>query len=221
MALLKHMLLGFAISFLGSIPLGYLNVIGFQVYEQAGLQALMAYLFGVVSVEVFILYFTYKSALFLSRQTQMKRFIELFSFVFLLVLAFLFWSSGTGENHQQFNQYSLGEGSFFLKGIGLNLINLMQIPFWLGWHLHVSQNYRPNLLGRNFYFAGALVGTFFGMFAFVLLLAHFTQQSAELQKYLLSFIVPLFFVLLAFYQILRYRKNFSCLNSIGSKHSSN
>lgn len=206
MVLLKHLLLGFAVSFLGSIPLGYLNVIGFQVYEQAGLQALMAYLFGVVSVEVFILYFTYKSALFLSKQTQIKRFIELFSIVFLLVLAFFFGSSGTSENHQQFNQYSLGEGSFYLKGIGLNLINLMQIPFWLGWHLYVYQNYRPNLLGRNFYFLGALAGTMLGMLTIVLVLAHFTEQSAELQKYLLSFIVPLFFVLLALYQIFQYRK---------------
>ncbi|MBS7786541.1 hypothetical protein KIH23_04455 [Flavobacterium sp. CYK-55] len=209
MVLLKHLLLGFAISFLGSIPLGYLNVIGFQVYEQAGLQALMAYLFGVVSVEVFILYFTYKSALFLSKQTQIKRFIELFSIVFLLVLAFVFGSSGTSENHQQFNQYSLGEGSFYLKGIGLNLINLMQIPFWLGWHLYVNQNYRPNLLGRNFYFLGALAGTMLGMLTIVLVLAYFTEQSAELQKYLLSFIVPLFFVLLALYQIFRYRKKYN------------
>lgn len=206
MALLKNLLLGFGISFLGSIPLGYLNLIGFTIYQKTGFQALATYLFGVISVEIFILYYTYQGAVFLSTQVKMKRFIELFSIVFLLVLAIVFGSSGTGENHQQFNQYGLGEGSFFLKGVGLNLVNLMQIPFWLGWHLYVNQNYRPTLLGRNFYFSGALLGTFFGMLVFVFLLAHYLNQSAWLQKYLLSFVVPLFFVLLAFYQIFGYRK---------------
>lgn len=203
MKLLRNLLLGLGISFLGSIPLGYLNVIGFQIYEQSGISALTAYLFGIISVEVVILYFTYKGALFLSKQAQMARLIDLFSIVFLLILAFIFWMS---ENRQNNAQAWLSEGSFFLKGISLNMVNLMQVPFWLGWHFYVNQNDQPNLLGRNLYFLGALLGTFLGMLSFVLLLAHFSHQSTSLQKYLLSCLVPLFFVLLAFYQIFRYRK---------------
>ncbi|MBS1534137.1 MAG: hypothetical protein JST78_03600 [Bacteroidetes bacterium] len=203
MKLLRNLLLGLSISFLGSIPLGYLNIIGFQIYEQSGLSALSTYLLGVITVEVVILYFTYKGALFLSKQVQIARFIELFSIVFLLILAFVF---AMGEYRQNVAQQWLGADSFFWKGISLNLVNLMQIPFWLGWHLYVNQNNQPNLLGRNLYFLGALSGTFLGMLSFVLLLAHFSDQSASLQKYLLSCLVPLFFVLLAFYQIFRYRK---------------
>lgn len=203
MKLIRNLLLGLGISFLGSIPLGYLNIIGFQIYEQSGLSALSTYLLGVISVEVVILYFTYKGALFLSKQAQIARFIELFSIVFLLILAFVF---AMGEYRQNFAQKWLGTDSFFWKGISLNVVNLMQIPFWLGWHLYVNQNDQPNLLGRNFYFLGALSGTFLGMLSFVLLLAHFSHQSTSLQKYLLSCLVPLFFVLLAFYQIFRYRK---------------
>lgn len=203
MKLLRNLLLGLGISFLGSIPLGYLNIIGFQIYEQSGLSALSTYLLGVISVEVVILYFTYKGALFLSKQVQIARFMELFSIVFLLILAFVFVM---GEYRQNVAQQWLGADSFFWKGISLNLVNLMQIPFWLGWHLYVNQNNQPNLLGRNLYFLGALSGTFLGMLSFVLLLAHFSDQSTSLQKYLLSCLVPLFFVLLAFYQIFRYRK---------------
>ena len=54
---LKNIFVGFLVSFIGSIPLGYLNVVGFQVYEKSGLSPTVLYLLGVIIIEFFVIYF--------------------------------------------------------------------------------------------------------------------------------------------------------------------
>ena len=48
---IKNIFVGFLVSFIGSIPLGYLNVVGFDIYAQKGLISTVFYLLGVVIVE--------------------------------------------------------------------------------------------------------------------------------------------------------------------------
>ena len=90
MKTLKNILVGFVVSFLGSIPLGYLNVIGFDIYHQSGLPSVIPYLFGVVSVEVFVIYFTLIFAQQLTSNKKLLRFIEGFSVVFMVILEIMF-----------------------------------------------------------------------------------------------------------------------------------
>ena len=58
MRYLKNIAVGFGVSYIGSIPLGYLNVIGFDIYTQNGLLATVYYLLGVVLIEMLVIYFT-------------------------------------------------------------------------------------------------------------------------------------------------------------------
>lgn len=208
MNLFKYVFWGFGISFLGSIPLGYLNVIGLQIYQQSGLSALCGYLLGVISVELVMLYLTYKGVVFLSKQLQMARFIELFSIVFLLILAFVFWQNSSVIAHKNGVFNKPFAGSYFATGIVLNLLNFMQIPFWLGWHLFVNKSGVLSRSQRNVYFSGALTGTFCGMFLLIAVLAHFVSGSLWIQKYFLTSFVPAFFLLMAGYQIYSFQKKY-------------
>ena len=64
MQILKNISVGFLVSFIGSIPLGYLNIVGYEVYKSFGLNETIFYLLGVISIEFFVIYFTnpsYKS----------------------------------------------------------------------------------------------------------------------------------------------------------------
>jgi len=58
MKALKNVVVGFLVSFIGSIPLGYLNIIGFEIYAKVHLQDLIGYLLGVVIVEAIVIYCT-------------------------------------------------------------------------------------------------------------------------------------------------------------------
>jgi hypothetical protein len=58
MQILKNIFVGFLVSFIGSIPLGYLNIVGYEVYKSFGLNETIFYLHGVISIEFFVIYFT-------------------------------------------------------------------------------------------------------------------------------------------------------------------
>jgi threonine/homoserine/homoserine lactone efflux protein len=55
---LQNIVVGFVVSFLGSIPLGYLNVVGYQVYAKSGMRELLLFLLGVILVEAIVIYLT-------------------------------------------------------------------------------------------------------------------------------------------------------------------
>jgi len=58
MQIIKNILVGFLVSFIGSIPLGYLNVVGYDVYRNTGLNATIHYLLGVILIEFFVIFGT-------------------------------------------------------------------------------------------------------------------------------------------------------------------
>lgn len=94
---LKNIAVGFVVSFLGSIPLGYLNVIGFDIYNSSGINATLMYLLGVVCVEFCVIYITLVFADKLNSKQNLLKFIEGFSVLFMFILAYVFYSSAKSD----------------------------------------------------------------------------------------------------------------------------
>lgn len=202
MKAIKNIFVGFLVSFVGSIPLGYLNIIGFEIYAKFGIDSLLIYLLGVISVEVFVVYFTLIFASQLVNNKKLMKAIDLFAVFFLLILAYSFYNHAaeTKENHNYLADYI--RFSPFLIGLFLSSVNFLQLPFWTGWNLYLMNgNYiaiQKKL--KYFYIMGTLVGTFFGMLTLVLVLKIISQNTAGFSKYIIPVIIPIFFVLLAFIQ---------------------
>lgn len=202
---LKNTLVGFAISFIGSIPLGYLNVIGLQYYEKEGLAPTLLFLLGVVVIESLVIYGTAKGASKIALQPGLKTKISLFSITFLLFLAYLARPTAVQETTNptvlflSFISYPL------LTGLVLSSLNVAQIPFWLSWNVYMlNENYvAPQQNGLLWYTIGAVIGTFTGMLCLIVALhktASYTQFS--FQKY-----IPLIFIGLAIWQVFVLIKN--------------
>lgn len=210
MKVLKNIFVGFLVSFIGSIPLGYLNIIGFEVYSKSGISALIFYLLGVITIEAVVIYCTLLFADKLSRNKKMMKFIDLFSIIFMLILAYIFYYQSKVDRSTESQLSSYIQYSAYLIGIIFSSLNFMQIPFWLGWNVYVvNANYIT--LGKKLnivYLTGTLVGSFSGILTVVMLLNLVTEGTSMLSKYLLSHIVPLFFVGLAFYQAYKYFKKY-------------
>lgn len=211
MKALKNILVGFLVSFVGSIPLGYLNIVGYEIYSRFGIDNLVFFLIGIISVEVFVIYFTLIFANSLVSNKKLMKFIEVFAVFFLLVLAYSFYSHSnqTGKNHDYLEKYVMY--SPFLIGIFLNCLNFLQVPFWAGWNLYlVNSGYiSTDKNHRYFYISGTLIGIFFGMLALILALASISISTGILLEYLMPVIIPLFFILLALFQAYKvYKKYF-------------
>ena len=208
MKLLKNVLVGFLVSFIGSLPLGYLNIIGFELYEKSGMPELVYYLLGVVLIEAIVIYCTLFFAKKLMQNTKLLKYIELFSVFFLLLLAYVFYSqSQAGKTEKGLLDAYLNYNSFWV-GIISSSLNFMQIPFWLGWNLYVvNAGYITTGTKKNlFYLLGTLIGTFAGIFSIVMILNYASEGTGVFSKYLLSHIIPLFFVAMAVYQGIKYYK---------------
>ncbi|MDI1256553.1 MAG: hypothetical protein PSV16_10670 [Flavobacterium sp.] len=210
MKALKNILVGFLVSYIGSIPLGYLNIIGFNIYAKSGMASLSAFLLGVVIIEAVVIFSTLIFANKLANNKKIIKYIELFSVFFMLLLAWSFYagSQSTASETSVFSKYTAYLP--FWIGIIASCLNFIQIPFWTGWNLYLinAKHISVENNGKFTYLAGTLTGTFFGMLSLVLFLSAVTNNTDYLSKYLMSAIIPLFFVGMAIYQAYKFWKKY-------------
>lgn len=206
---IKNTAVGFLVSFLGSIPLGYLNVIGFDIYKSSGLNPTISYLLGVICIEFLVIFLTLIFANKLLNNTKLLKFIEAFSVVFMFVLAYIFYSSGSSGKTEH-NIFNTVYGNLFVTGIVLSCLNFIQIPFWLSWNLYLlNGNYIEVSNARKyFYVFGTVAGTFVGMLTLILSLHYFASNVDFLSKYLMQIIIPLVFVVLGTFQAIKFYQKY-------------
>ena len=210
MKALKNIFVGFLVSFIGSIPLGYLNVIGFEIYVKLGISSLFLFLVGVIFVEMFVIYFTLLFARQLVSNQKLMKIIDFFAIFFLLILGYSFYASSNQTVEQQgiLGKYALY--SPFLIGVFLSAINFLQVPFWTGWNLYLMNGNYISIANKHkvYYIAGTLVGTFMGMLCLILILNTWAQNTSSFFKYVIPVVIPLFFVVLAVVQMVKVYKKY-------------
>ena len=210
MRALKNIFVGFLVSFIGSIPLGYLNVVGFEIYSKLGMYRLIFFLFGVIFVEMFVIYFTLIFVKQLVNNKKLMKIIDFFAIFFLLILGYSFYASSNQTIEQQgiLEKYALY--SPFLIGVFLSAINFLQLPFWTGWNLYLMNGNYISIVNKLklYYIAGTLVGTFMGMLSLVLILNTLAQNTTSFSKYVIPIVIPLFFVVLALVQMVKVYKKY-------------
>lgn len=207
---LKNIFVGFLVSFIGSLPLGYLNIVGYEVFQQFGLNETIWYLLGVISIECLVIYLTLIFANQLMNNKKLIQFIEGFSVLFMFLLAFIFYSSASKEATESSVLEKYIDYSPYVVGVILSCLNFIQIPFWTGWNLYLlNGNYIEISNSRKcFYIIGTLIGTFLGMLALILSLNYLTNQTDFLAKYLMKVIIPLVFVGLGLFQGFSFYKKY-------------
>lgn len=204
---LRNILVGFGISFIGSVPLGYLNVVGFEILSDGGFSRLWPYLFGVIAEESIVIYLTLLFADKLSKGGKLVKATEIFSIAFLLILAVYFFvrPETASDKTPVYVQYSP-----FIAGAVLNAINFMQLPFWTGWNLYLINAKWIFIESRirYLYIFGALLGTFAGMLLFILGLHYLAENIDGLSFYLMKIFIPLIFLGLALWQSYKFYEKY-------------
>ncbi|MEO8534791.1 MAG: hypothetical protein ABI441_13625 [Flavobacterium sp.] len=207
----KNISVGFLVSFIGSIPLGYLNLIGLEIYSKSGFNNLVFFLSGVVFVETFVIYFTLLFAQRLVKNKKLMKIIDFFAVVFMFVLAYFFYSnssqtSGLNKNLTPYLMYSP-----FVIGVILNCFNFLQLPFWTSWNLYLinAKYITIEKKLKYYYLAGTLAGIFLGMLSLIVTLQTIFQKTNQFSKYVMPVFIPLFFIILGSIQVFKvYKKYF-------------
>jgi hypothetical protein len=206
----KNIIVGFVVSFVGSLPLGYLNIIGVEILSKLGMNPLLSYLWGVILIEAIVIYFTVIFSTQLAENKKLLKSIDFFAVFFLLLIAYMFfaYSNQSQQEHNYLEEYI--QYSPFLIGMVLCGLNFLQIPFWMGWNLYLM-NAKYITLSKKLkfhYIFGTLIGTFFGMLAVIVLLDSLSQKILDYSKIIIPIVIPLFFVGLACFQALKVYKKY-------------
>lgn len=205
--ILKNILVGFAVSFIGSIPLGYLNLFGYQIFTTSNFNKLNFYLLGVLLVEAIVIYTTLKLSSKVSMNPKWKNYISVFSFIFLLVIALLTYNSTSNESNslEKYNSYL--SYSAIISGIILSSLNFAQIPFWMSWNLYLTNEKYIIVEDRKelFYVLGTVAGTYFGMLAIIFSIQAAKKEEVISPNFFSKYIWVIFLVLAIFqlFQIVR------------------
>lgn len=208
MQILKNIVVGFAVSFIGSIPLGYLNLFGYQIYSTSNFNQLNLYLFGVLIVEAIVIYTTLKLSSKLSMNPKWKNYISIFSFIFLLGIAILTYSSTSNTSNALDKYNSYLSYSAIISGVILSSLNFAQIPFWMSWNLYLTNEKYIVVEDKKdlFYVLGTVIGTYFGMLVII-----FSIQAAKNEDYIsptfFSKYIWVIFLVLAIFQLFQIVRN--------------
>lgn len=163
----KPLLLGILISLIGSLPLGYINVISLQILLEQGNRAEFSFIAGIVFVQFFVLKAVSFGAKWLVKQKKLLLFIDTFTIVFFLGIAFYFYYHINNGTNFSLSQLKLAKYPFFLALL-LNSVNFIQWPYWSGIYIYLYQTKKlnPKCNDNSLFITGVMMGTFVGMLIF-------------------------------------------------------
>lgn len=201
--LIRIALTGLMISFLGSLPLGTLNVALMQISISDGIVPAMYFGLGSLLSEVVYVRISLIAMDWVRTQKKIFRFLEWITLAIVLALAI---SSFYAAMHPEVKKNVILSSTLhrFWLGLLMSAFNPVQIPFWFGWStvLFTKGILEPKPVQYNFYTVGIGIGTLLGNCVFVfggLLLAEKLSNNQNV----LSWVIGGIFLITAIIQIIK------------------
>ena len=167
--LLQVLLIGLLVSFIGSLPLGTLNVAAMQISIAGGIEAALFFSLGSLLAEMIYVRLSLVAMDWLRKQTRLLSIFDFLTFLLLIVLAASNFYIAFSENGQNRNLILDSALPKFILGFLMSAINPVQIPFWFGWS---AMLFSKNILlpipsHYNTYIIGIGIGTLCGNAVFI------------------------------------------------------
>lgn len=205
--LVKVFITGMIVSFLGSLPLGTLNIAAMQISISNGYQQAMLFSLGSLIVEVIYVRLSLVAMDWVRKQKKLLRILEWVTLAIILALAVSSFYAALSPTEDENVILSSTLPRFWL-GVIMCAVNPVQIPFWFGWSaiLFTKEILLPRKDHYYLYITGIGIGTFLGNCIFIfggLLLV----EKLNNNQHVLNYIIGSIFGITALIQIWRMIKN--------------
>jgi threonine/homoserine/homoserine lactone efflux protein len=199
---------GMVISFLGSLPLGTLNIAAMQIAVQETVRRALAYALGVAIVEILYVRLSLKGIDWIIANRKIFYFLEWVTVVLFLVLAISSFMVSRRAESKQKNLLLNNKVNRFWLGLSMSAVNPVQIPFWFLWssYLYSTGLLKADSYYFNAYTLGIGVGTVTGLLLFIYGGKWIVQRLNTGQR-TINFIVALVFFVSAIVQLTRVLNN--------------
>ncbi len=159
---------GILISFLGSLPLGPLNLFATYISESKGIAQGFAFIAGCIIVELIYLRLTLVLMNWLRRRKKLFKVLEWISVAIIMGLA-IFCFYAAYKNIGFISGMTAVIKYPFLSGLLFSLLEPMKIPFWFVWttFLFSNKSLIPVNKHYNLFVVGVGIGSIFGFMPFI------------------------------------------------------
>lgn len=168
--MLRILFWGLLISFLGSLPLGTLNVAAMQIGIAEGYYYAMLFSIGSLLVEMIYVRISLVGISWIQKQVKLMKIMEWITLAIIVLLAIgSFYAAIHSSGEKQVHIWDKININRFLLGAGMCAINPVQIPFWFGWStvLFSKKILEPVNAQYNSYIIGIGLGTLAGNCVFI------------------------------------------------------
>lgn len=159
---------GLFISFLGSLPLGTLNIAAMQIAISDGIQPAIMFSIGSLLAEVVYVRLSLVAMDWVRKQKVLFKALEWVTLFVVLALAISSFYTALHPSVES-NPILSSKVHPFLLGLGMSAVNPVQIPFWFGWStvLFTKGVLMPKAGHYNMYIGGIGLGTLIGNCVFI------------------------------------------------------
>ena len=166
--LIRILFTGLFISFLGSLPLGSLNIAAMQISISDGMIPALLFSLGSLTAEVI---YVRISLIAMDWVRKQKLFFKILEWVTLLIVVALTISSFYAALHPEVKKNVILSSNVprYWMGLFMSALNPVQIPFWFGWStvLFSKKILEPKNTHYNIYIIGIGLGTLLGNCVFI------------------------------------------------------
>lgn len=178
------------VSFLGSLPLGTLNIAAMQIAISDSVWGALLFSFGSLLVEVIYVRLSLVAMDWVRKQEKIFKALEWVTLIIVLALAA---SSFYAATHPSVNENIILSSTLprFFLGMVMSAVNPVQIPFWFGWStvLFTRKILLPKRNHYNIYIIGIGLGTFIGNCIFIfggLLIANSINDNQNILNWVIG-----------------------------------
>ena len=202
--LFRIFLWGLLISFLGSLPLGTLNIAAMQIGIQESITNAMYFSIGSLLVEMAYVRISLLGIDWVRKQEKLMKAMEWITLAIVIALAVGSFIAATKSGGAGKNVVLENNIHRFLLGMLMCAINPVQIPFWFGWStvLFAKKILEPNKIHYNIYIIGIGLGTLVGNAVFIFGGKWMVQRIANSEQYL-NWVIGGIFAFTALLQLIK------------------
>ena len=203
-SLIKVFSWGLLISFLGSLPLGPLNLITTYVSVSKGTGAGFAFAAGCILSELIFVRLAVISMEWISKRQQLFKALEWITILIILTLAVFSFAAACRQTG--FTSAMPANIKFpFWYGVAISALDPMKIPFWFLWSTFLLSKtiLIPENNFYNYYTAGIGIGSLLGFMLFIYGGSYFIS-SIKSNQYIINWIIGVVLMVTAIIQVYRF-----------------
>jgi threonine/homoserine/homoserine lactone efflux protein len=216
---LRLFMTGMLISFLGTLPMGTLNISAMQISLSDGIRPALYFSAGAVLVEIIYVRFTLVAMHWFRKHKRLLLGLEWFTLVIILALAASSFYTALNPSVNASPILSNTIHRFWL-GVVMSTINPLQVPFWFGWStILASKNLLlPKESDYITYIAGIGIGTIIGHCIFIFG-GRLVVEKLNTRQDVVNLVIGLIFLVTAIIQAVRMTRHKDLISTMEEENS--